>query len=148
MPLEWENVEGEETGLGVSPFWAAEVEELPRGVGVEWLAGAGVVGENVKVRSVASGGGSGVHECVVGGEVVITTVFVGYEDAKGKESVRALLGGVSGKEGLTGAEMVYLDAGIEGLWGEVGGNVVPCRSLWDKEGTRLGAVVVFKSEVL
>ncbi|KFZ10529.1 hypothetical protein V501_05152, partial [Pseudogymnoascus sp. VKM F-4519 (FW-2642)] len=148
MLPEWENVEGEETGLGVSPFWAAEVEELPRGVDVEWLAGAGIVGKNVKVRSVASGGGSAVHECVVGGEVVITTMFVGYEEAKGKGLVRVLLGGVPGKAELGGAEMVYLDAGIEELWGEVGGNLVPCRSLWDKEGTRLGAVVVFKSEVV
>ncbi|OBT89955.1 hypothetical protein VE02_01505 [Pseudogymnoascus sp. 03VT05] len=148
MLPEWENVEGEEGGLGVSPFWAAEVEELPRGVDVEWLAGAGVVGESVKVRSLVSGGGSGVHECVVGGKVVITTMFVGYEEARGKGLVRVLLGGVPGKEELGGAEMVYLDAGIEELWGEVGGNVVPCRSLWDKEGTRLGAVVVFKSEVL
>ncbi|OBT47632.1 hypothetical protein VE00_02995 [Pseudogymnoascus sp. WSF 3629] len=145
---EWENVEGEEGGLGVSPFWAAEVEELPRGVDVEWLAGVGVVGKSVKVRSVVTGGGSGVHECVVGGEVVITTMFVGYEEARGKGLVRVLLEGVSGKEDLGSPEMVYLDAGIEELWGEVRGNVVPCRSLWDKEGTRLGAVVVFKSEVL
>ena len=152
---EWESVEGEEGGLGVSPFWAAEVESLPRGVDVEWLAGVGVVGESVRVRSVVSGGGGGgVHECVVGGTVAITTAFVGYEEARGKGleervgEMRGLLGGVSGKGGVMGAEMVYLDAGIEGLWGEVGGNVVPCRSLWDGEGTRLGAVVVFKEEVV
>ncbi|KAL5347093.1 hypothetical protein ACLOAV_008236 [Pseudogymnoascus australis] len=151
---EWERVEGEGGGLGVSPFWAAEVESLPRGVDVEWLAGVGVVGESVKVRSEVSGSGGGVHECVVGGSVVITTVFVGYEEArvKGLEErvgeLRGLLGGVSGKGALMGAEQVYLDDGIEGLWAEVGGNVIPCRSLWDREGTRLGAVVMFKSGVL
>ncbi|OBT67591.1 hypothetical protein VE03_03742 [Pseudogymnoascus sp. 23342-1-I1] len=151
---EWEGVEGDGEGVGVSPFWAVEVEGLPRGVDVEWLAGVGVVGESVRVRSVVcgGGGGGGVHECVVGGEVVITTVFVGYEEVKDRGleervgELRGLLGGVS-RKGLVEAEQVHLDAGIEGLWGEVGGNVVPCRSLWDKEGTRLGAVVVFK-EVL
>lgn len=30
-------------------FWAAEVEELPRGAGVEWAALSGVVGARVKV---------------------------------------------------------------------------------------------------
>jgi hypothetical protein len=154
---DWERLEGGDTdgGMGVTPFWAAEVESLPRGVDVEWLAGVGVVGESVVVRSVVSEGGGGVHECVVGGSVVITTVFVGYEEASTKGLDRSvgelieLLGRVPGEgERLVGAEMAYLDAGIEGLWGEVGGNVVPCRSLWDKEGTRLGAVVVFKSAVV
>jgi diphthine-ammonia ligase len=32
-------------------FWAAEVEELPRGAGVEWAALQGVVGAGVKACS-------------------------------------------------------------------------------------------------
>lgn len=34
------------------PFWIAEVEELPRGSAVEWAAGMGVVGGDVKVFTV------------------------------------------------------------------------------------------------
>ncbi|KAK2628256.1 hypothetical protein QTJ16_002902 [Diplocarpon rosae] len=45
----WEvvSVAGGETA---PPFWTAEVDELPRGAGVEWAAGWGVVGGRVEVR--------------------------------------------------------------------------------------------------
>lgn len=47
---DWGLVEGgkREEGDG-SPFWAAEVEELPRGAGVEWAAGLGLKGPSIKV---------------------------------------------------------------------------------------------------
>lgn len=47
---DWGVVEGgkREEGDG-SPFWAAEVEELPRGAGVEWAAGLGLKGSGIKV---------------------------------------------------------------------------------------------------
>lgn len=37
--------------LECPPFWAAEVEELPRGAAVEWHAHLGVVGSAVTVSS-------------------------------------------------------------------------------------------------
>jgi diphthine-ammonia ligase len=43
---DWEVVRGEEE---VPPFWAVEVEELPRGAAVEWHAHLGVVGGPVEV---------------------------------------------------------------------------------------------------
>lgn len=43
---DWEVIKGEVTA---PPFWAVEVEELPRGAGVEWHASLGVVGGIVEV---------------------------------------------------------------------------------------------------
>jgi hypothetical protein len=53
MLPDWDAVEykeGEESGSWTPAFWAAEVEELPRGAGVEWAALEGVVGAKVTVR--------------------------------------------------------------------------------------------------
>lgn len=43
---DWEVLKGQ---TGAPPFWAAEVEELPRGAGIEWHAHVGVVGGPVEV---------------------------------------------------------------------------------------------------
>jgi diphthine-ammonia ligase len=43
---DWEIVSGERK---IPPFWAVEVEELPRGSGIEWHAHLGVVAGPVKV---------------------------------------------------------------------------------------------------
>jgi hypothetical protein len=40
----------------------------------------------------------------------------------------------------------YLDACVEGLWdAECYTGVIPCRSLWNKDGRRLAAVLIFNS---
>jgi diphthine-ammonia ligase len=44
---DWEVVAGREKVI--PPFWAVEVEELPRGSGIEWHAHLGVVAGPVKV---------------------------------------------------------------------------------------------------
>lgn len=48
--VEYGEGEGEQSGLWTPSFWAAEVEELPRGAGVEWAVLEGVVGAKVTVR--------------------------------------------------------------------------------------------------
>lgn len=56
MLPDWDVVEvGDGEGMegDVPTFWAAEVEELPRGAGVEWAALSGVVGAGVKVRGLS-----------------------------------------------------------------------------------------------
>ncbi len=50
--------------------------------------------------------------------------------------------------GYHGSSVSYVDAYIEGLWKETGyGGVIPCRSLWDKEGNQLAAVLLFHSRL-
>jgi diphthine-ammonia ligase len=44
---DWDIVDGERN---IPPFWAAEVEELPRGSGIEWHAHLGIVAGPVKVN--------------------------------------------------------------------------------------------------
>jgi diphthine-ammonia ligase len=46
---DWEVVVGREREI--PPFWAVEVEELPRGSGIEWHAHLGVVAGPVKVTT-------------------------------------------------------------------------------------------------
>ncbi|KAG0651085.1 Diphthamide synthetase [Hyphodiscus hymeniophilus] len=47
----WEVISSTQEGkaLEVPSFWAAEVEELPRGAGIEWAALSGIAGGSVKV---------------------------------------------------------------------------------------------------
>ena len=57
MLPDWESVEiveGQDNVMGIPSFWAAEVQELPRGAGIEWAALSGVVGASVKVRDLES----------------------------------------------------------------------------------------------
>jgi len=49
-------------------------------------------------------------------------------------------------DGYHHAHAAYLDACVKGLWGaDSYAGVVPCRSLWDGQGNRLAAVLVFRS---
>jgi diphthine-ammonia ligase len=47
---DWEIIEGQTETPGIAPpFFAAEVEELPRGAGVEWAPYMGIGGKSIRV---------------------------------------------------------------------------------------------------
>jgi diphthine-ammonia ligase len=56
---DWDVVQSSSEGVEINapPFWAVEVEELPRGSEIEWHAHLGVSGGIVKVRSLVQGCG-------------------------------------------------------------------------------------------
>ncbi|KAI2638198.1 adenine nucleotide alpha hydrolases-like protein [Xylaria nigripes] len=157
-------------------FFAAEVDELPRGAGVEWHAHLGLAelqSGSVALLPVLQGKSSAPdtrtldleirHVAVESeGAVFVQTIAVVPSSSETRVSVALLRGvfdavtesignllGVSPSLGarpkITYAEALCLDAegDIEGV-----GAVVPCRSLWDSEGRRLGVVCVFESRVL
>ncbi|PBP25799.1 hypothetical protein BUE80_DR003272 [Diplocarpon rosae] len=69
----WEvvSVAGGETA---PPFWTAEVDELPRGAGVEWAAGWGVVGGRVEVSTHPSPTYT-IHRSVFNNGTTILTII-------------------------------------------------------------------------
>ncbi len=92
--------------------------------------------------------GWSVHQCTFG-HTVVSVIMIDYSEVIFDISVR--LDGVCGALKLeSGTEIkssaAYVDVSINGILerGSFGGQV-PCRSIWDKEGRRLAAVIVLNS---
>lgn len=153
---DWDCVKGENTG---PPFFAAEVEMLPRGSGIEWYAHLGAVGEGIKVSFdpvirlsetdhgmqvpiVSEQDGGLLHTCSVGSSIKQLVLLI---PDKGATNVQGWLQTTKKNLVADGSEIVevYVDATLCALH-EIQG-LVPCRSLWDKSGRRLAAVLVARS---
>jgi diphthine-ammonia ligase len=130
---DWECVHGD---LSAPPFFAVEVQELPRGSGVEWHAHVGVAGgTGVEVSKEEREGGV-VYRCAVVGRVYLVVMVLYAEVGRRLEEVLA-------KEGAAGREYVtYWDVSLGPRGGELLG-MIPCRSIWDAGGRRLGAVLLY-----
>ncbi|KAL2072553.1 hypothetical protein VTL71DRAFT_11896 [Oculimacula yallundae] len=136
-------------GEGVHPpFWTVEVEELPRGSMVEWAAGVGVAGGEVKLFASTSEHGWIVHQCAVGSTVISIIMLECAPDLSAvTEKLEKALSSIGVEERAgKGSFAAYVDVSIAGLWeqGRFGGGV-PCRSIWDSEGRRLACVLLFNS---
>ncbi|KAL2154004.1 hypothetical protein VTH82DRAFT_2680 [Thermothelomyces myriococcoides] len=153
------------------PVFVAEVDELPRGAGVEWHAHLGIANAaegSVLVRDavvVEDKGDVRVMQTIIrppwegekGVRFVQTVVAEGVNGGRSGEhgdvATRALaqLGAVDPTVELA-AVVRYVDVEVLRAAGEQGvsreknlGPVVPCRSLWDGNGKRLAAVSVYHS---
>lgn len=146
----------------VPPLFVAEVEELPRGAGVEWHAHLGVAhaGEdNVSLwegRLLLSGKEVAVSQVIVKSAEVrfvqtIVAEGLGVVSCRHEQAARealARLGQVESPAAEPTAVVRYVDVEVLRAHGDEGegiGPVVPCRSLWDEEGGRLAAVTVYQS---
>lgn len=141
--------------LSAPPFFAVEVQELPRGAGVEWHAHTGIACEEggvaEKKREVSvemrQGGDEGwkVYDCR-SGEGRVYSVFMLYLRA-GRLEDGLKEAGVEGLEGMCGC---YVDVSLgsegEGMWARGGAGMIPCRSIWDEDGRRISAVLLFDRE--
>lgn len=130
----------EETSNTVSPFLAVEVDELPRGSDIEWQ-GLGSQCEHAKVNVdgdavSAAADGTYSYTCLeIGTGATEETIA---ELVKSAESV---------EEGhqLVSQVVLYTTQPVsERLWA---GQVVPCRSIWGREGRPLAAGVVVNKEI-
>ncbi|KAK0119187.1 hypothetical protein ONS96_012251 [Cadophora gregata f. sp. sojae] len=144
----WDNVDMSScAGKDVCPpFWTAEVEELPRGSMVEWAAGVGVVGGKVELLRSRGEEGYTIHQ------THLPTSTISFISLSHNSSLSSLattlevalssLGAEKGSQKASSA--AWVDVSIPGLWeqGDFGG-AVPCRSIWDREGRRVAAVMVF-----
>lgn len=130
------------------PFFAVEVEELPRQAMIEWHAHLGIAGASSVRLASRRGHGWTVYQSAFSG-VVESVVAVDF--FSNKEEVRMVL-----DEALTllavgkgaGAEsyMSYLDMNVIDIWSlEDCGGKVPCKRIWSAEGRRLAVVLLFSS---
>lgn len=156
MLPDWGIVEG----LKAPPVFVVEVEELPRGAGVEWHAQVGVVGGMVKVsflslllnrladnEQVCSKSGEGwvLHQCAFG-TAAQSTVAIGYASIisdlrKSVDEALVFLGRDPQACGLITSSYLDNTVGWVADMCEFGG-MVPCRSIWDGEGGRLAALLI------
>lgn len=178
---QWSIVSTQDQALPYTPpFFAAEVQELPRASAIEWQASLGLTHGPIQVRNEALPPAfepphqltafqvsshtkprlGTIHRCtiVVGGEgeVEYLTLLLLYQaEMKLDEAVDAMSAafGVSGLVsssygsggGCHGSYASYLDVCVRGLWDGSGyGGVIPCRSLWDRDGNRLAAVLHYR----
>ncbi|CZT42709.1 related to ATP-binding domain-containing protein 4 [Rhynchosporium secalis] len=130
------------------PFWTVEVEELPRGSCVEWAAGLGIAGGEIKLVALTSKDGWSIHQCLTGATVISIIMLKYVSDisaltAKSKDAL-ASIGIKAGTREVSFA--AYIDVSIAGLWEqETVGGAVPCRSIWDSEGRRMSCVLLFNN---
>lgn len=167
---DWSVVEGEKGERSPPPFFAAEVDELPRQSAIEWHAHLGIVCGRIRIRKstseLTSGNGWTLYQTIVNGKIMQSLVMVPYSErisdlggivAGALESVGSSSGGDSGGEASSElrSHASYIDVSVSD--GAAGGavrrsesgstllemiGVVPCRSLWDEDGRRLAAVVL------
>lgn len=170
---DWDVVGGSGEGDVVPPFFGVEVEELPRGAGVEWHGHVGLAGvREGGLRVVRVGEGAVVVVVVVvdvgsgsGGDddeddgvrrgkkrkMVVMFVSEKVEGVNGWEGVdtvaREALGRLGGEGGTPGVVVRYLDVkkGGDRYGGDAGALVVPAVSLWDAEGKGLVSVSVYQA---
>lgn len=125
----------DEGALTISPFLAVEVDGLPRGSDVEWQ-GLGSQCETAAVESKT--------------DCVSTTVddryrYIGLEVAASQEYLEQILREIMDthcqRKGLAQAVLYTTQPVTEGLWD---GQVIPCRSVWGREGRRLTAGIVLQ----
>merc|ERR1711977_460182 len=129
------------------PFWTAEVEELPRGSAVEWAAGVGIVGAKTVLLSSRREGAYTIHQTRLPA-TTITTLLLDHTASLSTliatlDQALSSLGLDQGMQKETSG--AWVDVSISGLWeqGDFGG-AVPCRTIWDAEGRRMAAVLVFE----
>ncbi|KAK4659868.1 hypothetical protein QC762_113050 [Podospora pseudocomata] len=130
------------TKTTIPPVFVAEVEELPRGSGVEWQGHLGIASAGEDSVEIVKRGES-IWQVVVEERFVQTVVVEGLDRDSVDEGVGAVVKELEGRWLVP--VVTYLDKGFEYRLGEeVKGLVVPCRSLWDGKGERVGMVRVWE----
>ncbi|KAK4218759.1 hypothetical protein QBC37DRAFT_305026 [Rhypophila decipiens] len=152
----------------VPPLFVAEVEELPRGAGVEWHAHMGIAGgdqDDVLVLKGERRKNLSVYQTIVGSSGVrMVQTIVAEEVSKDQEEQDQFAREAIARLGTRGTSsgndwtderptivVRYVDAGVyRGAQAEMISSsvpVVPCRSLWNGtvKGERLASVTVYQS---
>lgn len=157
---DWSAVE--ETGIDAvdlaPPFFAAEVIELPRGSTVEWHAHLGIAKGPIQLSSSCQEGLGSNYDCTVGNVIRYTTLTIAFQaDIKDfTQRIAAILVHstksnypvATDEAGFHGAYLSYVDVNVKGLWeSDDYSGVIPCQSLWDGEGKRLAAVLLFETSI-
>ncbi|EHL00366.1 hypothetical protein M7I_3648 [Glarea lozoyensis 74030] len=132
------------------PFFAAEIEDLPRGAAVEWCVSAGFTTSDsagVVVHATVSGKGWSIYQTSIANQMHTILSFYWSED--GAEMDEAL---ADGRQvlGLQGRDMgwigAYLDKEVKNFESQDGW-VIPCNRIWDGRRRRVAGVLVWEGVV-
>ncbi|KAJ5669182.1 hypothetical protein N7462_010252 [Penicillium macrosclerotiorum] len=121
----------------VSPFLAVEVDALPRGCEIEWQ-GLGSRCARAMVESSAD-----AVSVIVDEGIRSVCVEIGEGSTALAEQVSAVVETYTSGGTLAQAVLYTAQAVDEGVWP---GQIVPCRSVWGREGRKLTAAVVLQVE--
>jgi diphthine-ammonia ligase len=126
------------TSTSVSPFLAVEVDQLPRGSDIEWQ-GLGYRCGNVSIEDQGDRTAS-----IADGRYSYTCIEMYSAESALKENLAAILEGLVLKRKLSQAVLYTTQRVPEDFWV---GQVIPCRSVWGREGNPLFAGVVLQEEI-
>lgn len=119
----------------ISPFLAVEVDGLPRGSDIEWQG----LGSQCEAATVES-----KMDCVsttVDGKYRYICLEVATSQENLEQILREIMDTHCQSKGLALAVLYSTQPVTEGLWE---GQIVPCRSVWGREGRRLTAGIVLQ----
>ncbi|KAJ5389712.1 uncharacterized protein N7496_000780 [Penicillium cataractarum] len=123
----------------VAPFLAVEVDELPRGSDIEWQ-GLGGRCQQAKLLSLEDGTSTIADERYSYRSLELDS---GSSEVLFEERLRSLVTSHCQTSGLSQA-ILYTSLPVpEGVWP---GQIIPCRSVWGREGRRLIAAAVLQEE--
>ncbi|KAJ5650830.1 uncharacterized protein N7484_004553 [Penicillium longicatenatum] len=123
----------------ISPFLAVEVDELPRGSDIEWQG----LGSRCQKAQLESNQDS-TSATIDGRYSYICQEYINDESLGSLEDrVRSAISTHCQTQGISQAILYTREPVAEDLWP---GQVVPCRSIWGREGQPLKAAVVIQNE--
>jgi diphthine-ammonia ligase len=129
----------EESELTIPPFLAVEVDELPRGSDIEWQ-GLGSLCQQVTLVNLEDGTSTTVNERYI---YRCVELEAGSSEVSLEERLRPLIMSHCQVSGLSQAILYTTLPVPEGLWP---GQIIPCRSVWGREGRQLTAAMVMQEE--
>ncbi|KAM3070909.1 hypothetical protein ACMFMG_009823 [Clarireedia jacksonii] len=152
---------GDEQGGGggattFPPFWTAEVEELPRGSEVEWHAGPGICRGGAEI-SITRAQNPGITTTITTTtstsprtKIQHRTLLIPYHPSSSSPPSPSSITQPPPptiSSHTPPHQLLYIDTSLPDLQAIVdsrdGNGIVPCKSLWDGEGKRLGVVGVW-----
>lgn len=134
------------TSQTTPPLFIAMVEELPRQAGIEWHAHTGISGGTITFHPTIERNGWVVYQCSFSGRLrtIVSVLFPQGESTVDERLGVALKELGLGSDGEKEAYTSYYDTSLKEGWDEKSlAGVIPCSKLWDGEGRRLGAVLLF-----
>ena len=120
----------------LSPFLAVEVDELPRGSDIEWQG----LGSRCQHATLETG--ENFVSTSTDGKYSYMCLEIDSSEVL-EEKLRSVISTHCQSQGLSQVVLYTTQPAMEGLWP---GQVVPCRTVWGREGRQLMAGVILQME--
>ncbi|KAL8816845.1 MAG: hypothetical protein Q9191_008255, partial [Dirinaria sp. TL-2023a] len=125
----------------VPSFFAAQVDELPQSCSVEWQ-GLGTATSNVSLHSFLEND-MDIQQCTVGNKHW-TVSACSIPGSASDQDLECMLSQLASKSGDKSSLVIY--TARTWLMSTVKAQIMPCRSVWGKDGSELAAAVLVRTE--